>query len=131
MGSDLRLPIVAVLQPVLDVAQEDIGRAQAVDGAVRQQSTLRDRGQRRQRSAHAQARIATAAHDLQRLHDEFDLAYAAGPELDVLCIVLASTLLADLAMDVAQALVRVEIEVLAVDERRDQGVELVVPRAGQ
>ena len=53
------------------------------------------------------------------------------PELDVARVVAPLALLADLAMDVAQALVGVEVEVFAEDERRDESVELVVLRAGQ
>ena len=49
-----------------------------------------------------------------------------GAELDVRQVVAALALLADLAMDVAQPVVGVVVEVLAVDERRDQRVELAV-----
>ena len=79
----------------------------------------------------AQAGLAPAAHELQRLHDELDLANAAGPELDVLRVVVALALLGDLAMDVAQSVISVVVQVLAKDERRHQRVELVVPLAGQ
>ncbi len=78
--------------------------------------------------ADPQRRLAAAADDLQRLHDELDLADAAGAELDVRPVVAPLALLADLAMHVAQPVVRVEVEVLAEHERRDQRIELVVPR---
>ena len=80
----LRLPIVAILEPVLDVAQEHIGgraaRATAPAGRRPRAAIAVERGQR---AARAQRGLAPAAHDLQRLHDELDFANAAGPELDV------------------------------------------------
>ena len=68
---------------------------------------------RASRCALTQRRLASAAHELQRLRDELDFADAAGPELDVALIALAASLLADLPMHVAQAVVGVVIEVLA------------------
>ena len=129
VGQDLGLPVVAVLQPVLDIAQEEVRVAQGRDAGVRQQPALGDRRQRRQRPAGAQVRLAPAAHELHRLDDELDFANAARSELDVRRVVVALALLADLAMDVAQTLVRIEVQVLAKDERRDQRIELVVPGA--
>ena len=78
----------------------------------------------------AQHRLATAAHELQRLHGEFDLANAAAAELDVVTVTRAPRLLADLAMHVAQAVVGVEVEILAIHERHDHGFELVARGAG-
>ena len=126
----LRLPVVAILQPVLDVAQVDIGVAQRGDGRAGEQAAIGDGGQRGQRAARTQFGLAPAADDLQGLHDELDLANAARPELDVRRVVVALALLRDLAVDVAQALVGIVVEVLAKDEGRDERVELVVPRAG-
>ena len=71
-----------------------------------------------------QVGLAPAAHDLQRLHDELDLANAAVAELDVGRAVAARALFADLAVHVAQSLVGVVVEVLAEDEGRDELVEL-------
>ena len=79
----VRLRVVAVLQPVLDVAQEDVGIAQRPTTTRRQELALAERRERGQRAAHAQVGLAAAAHDLQRLHDELDLANAAVAELDV------------------------------------------------
>ena len=103
-GQHLRLRVVAVLQSVLDIAQEDVRGAQFVRGARRHHSALGDRSERRQGAASAQRRLPAAADDLQRLHDELDLADAAGAELDVGGVVAALALFADLAMDVAQTL---------------------------
>src|SRR6185437_8844336 len=85
--------------------------------------------ERRQRAAQAQRRLPAAANDLQRLYDELDLANAAAAELDV--VVLARFLVADLPMHAAQSLVRVVVEVLAVDKGCDQRPELVVALAGE
>src|SRR4029453_4404666 len=63
--------------------------------------------------------------------DEFGLANPARTELHVGREVAAHHLVADLAMDVAQALVRIEVQVFAKDERCYKGFELVMPRAGQ
>ena len=123
----LRLLVVAILQAVLEPAQEKVRGMEPAGRRFGQQTPARDCRQRRQRAAHAQRRLAAAAHQLQRLHDELDLADAAGAELDVGRIVAALALLADLAMDVAQAVVGVEVEVLAKYEGRDEARELVVP----
>ena len=121
VGKRLRLLVVAILQPVLDVAQErGTRRAAHATADARQQSPRRDRVERGQRAADAKRRLASAAHDLQRLHDELDLADAAFAELDVARVVAARALLADLAMHVAQARVRVVVEILAVHERRHE-----------
>ncbi len=82
-GQRLRLPVVAILQPVLDVAQERIRVAERATGRRRQHAPAHQRRERGDRAAHAQRGIATAADDLQRLRDEFDLADAARAELDV------------------------------------------------
>ncbi len=126
----VRLPVVAILQPVLDVAQEHVGVGERADRGGRQQPARAEHRERRQRAADAQVLLASAADDLQRLRDELDLADAAVAQLHVLRVVAARALVADLPVDVAQALVRVVVEVLAVDERRDQRDEVVVARAG-
>ena len=90
----------------------------SVSAGARQQAALAQRGEGGQRPACAQRRLAPAAHELQRLHDEFDFANAARTELDVVGMVAYPALLANLPMHVAQPVVGVEIEVLAVDEGR-------------
>src|SRR5262249_33894314 len=97
---------------------------------AREQPTRAQRGERGQRAAQTKGGLAAGAHELQSLHDELDLANAAGPELDVALVALAPSLLADLAVDVAQACVCVEVEILAEDERRDQLLEILAAVAG-
>jgi hypothetical protein len=64
------------------------------------------------------------AHELQCLDDEFDLADATGPELDVALVALAPALLANLAVHVAQAGIGIEVEILAEYEGRDQLLQI-------
>ena len=71
----------------------------------------------------AQLRPAAAAHDLKRLHDELDLADAAGAELDVLGHVLARDFLRDEALHLPQRVEHAVVEVAAIDERREDIVE--------
>ena len=127
----LRLVVVAILQPVLQIAQEDIRGPQSGGGGFGQQAAGAERGERRERAALAQVRLAPAADELQGLHRELDLADAARPQLDVRLVVAALALLADLPMDVAQAFVGIEVEVLAIDERRDHVIELAMACPGQ
>ena len=63
----------------------------------------RGAARRVQQRARPQLRPAAAAHDLKRLHDELDLADAAGAELDVLGQVLARDLLGDEALHLPSA----------------------------
>ena len=124
----LGLPIVPVLEPMLDIAQETIGPLQVGGSAAGQDAAGAERGEGRLRSAQSQRRLAPPAHELQRLRDELDLADPAGAELDVGRVIAPLALRPDLPVHVAQSLIRVEIEVLAIDERRDQPVELGMAR---
>ncbi|SAI57526.1 Uncharacterised protein [Bordetella ansorpii] len=79
----------------------------------------------------AQRRHAAAAHQLEQLDDEFDLADAAVAQLDVVGAVDAAArqgaalpVLADALAQHAQRGQRVEIEVLAVHERHAQAFQL-------
>ena len=80
------LRIVEVLQPVLEIAQEYVSICKLLHCDLRKQMPL---FLERRASACSVGRavssaIAPAAHQLQRLRDELDLADAAGAELDVL-----------------------------------------------
>ena len=77
-GQRLRLLVVVVLEAVLEAAKEFVGiaqrrRARRFDEAARRRAPSSASASRR----HAQARIAPAAHHLQELHRELDLADAA------------------------------------------------------
>ena len=127
----VRLPVVAVLQAVLQIAQEHVRRRELGDGGAREEPAHSQRGERRQRTAQPQARLPAAAHELQRLRDEFDLADAARTKLDVAGVILAPALLADLPVHVAQTSIGVVIEILAKHERRNEPFQLVATLAGQ
>ncbi|MPM86619.1 hypothetical protein SDC9_133709 [bioreactor metagenome] len=76
-GQHMGLLIVQILDAVLHLAQEDIGTAQRIGNLGAHQIGLHQALQRFQRGATAQLGELAAAHHLQQLHDEFDLADAA------------------------------------------------------
>ena len=92
-----------------------------------QELALRESGQHRERRLRAQRRLAPAADQLEHLHDEFDLAYAAGAELDVIGDVAALDFLADLAMQIAHRGERAVVEMAPEDERPHQLFQLGSP----
>ena len=79
----VRLCVFDVLQTVLQLAQEAVSLGQPRHGVGVDQAALRRRPQHLQRGAHAQPEILPAANELKHLRDEFNLADAAAPELDV------------------------------------------------
>src|SRR4051812_24738431 len=79
----VRLRVIQILQPVLEVAQEHVGCGELVHGFRGEQTALGEERQYRKRRVAAQRRIATAADQLEELNDELDLANAARTELDV------------------------------------------------
>jgi hypothetical protein len=79
----LRLLVVDALQQVFQTAQEQIGLAQGLRVAFRQQVQLLNGAQRRQQRAGLQRRLAPAANQLEDLNDKFDFTNAARAELDV------------------------------------------------
>ena len=79
----LRLLVVVVLQAMLEAAQERV-RVRERRGAPRVDEAARgERGERGARRGRAQRRVAAAAHELEELHAELDLADAARADLDV------------------------------------------------
>ena len=77
------LLVVQVLNAVLHLAQEDVGAGHGVGRFLRHQPGLGQALQGLQRGAAAQLRELAAAHHLQQLHGEFNLADAAARELHV------------------------------------------------
>ncbi len=119
------LLVVEKLDPVLDTAQEDITRGQRLRGVRLHQAAVDQPLQAAQRAACADLGELPAADDQHQLDDEFDLADAAARQLDVVGAVGAACgaglgLLADLVVQLAQALENAVVEVAAVDEGRDQ-----------
>ena len=118
---DVGLLVVQVLDAVLDPAQEDVGAGQRVGRFLRHQAGARHALQRLQRGARAQLRELPAAHHLQQLHGEFDLADAAARQLDVVGALgpagrTLGGVAADLVVQRAQRLEHGVIQVLAKHE---------------
>ena len=123
------LRVAQHLHPVLDPAQQHIRLAQharprRVDVAARLA-----RSQRAQQATHAQGRFAATTDQLGQLHDELDLADAAGAELEVVGEILARHFRIDQRLHLAQPGERGVVEVLAVDERAQQLLQLLAGSA--
>ena len=115
----LRLLVVVVLQPVLEAAQEIVRGGERERASGFDEPALRERAQRPACGSHAQARVAAAAHHLQELHRELDLADAAGADLDVVGLAAADGGLEDARLQLAQLLEHPVVEVAPVHERLD------------
>src|SRR5437870_1640304 len=77
------LQIAFHLQTVFHVAQEAIGSGQQVGFFSGKQLILNQLFKRRKRLRYLEERVTARMKQLQRLGDEFDLAYAASAKLDV------------------------------------------------
>ncbi|MFT4101305.1 MAG: hypothetical protein QM674_09770 [Burkholderiaceae bacterium] len=122
-GQPVGLRILLVLQRVLGPPQQRVRFAERRDLVVGQQVALAQRLQRRQRALVAQRVVAAAAHDLEQLGRELDLADAAAPQLDVVAAFVARVALVHLRGDhvvqLAQRGEGLEIQVAPEHERRD------------
>src|SRR5438034_11735459 len=116
---------------MLDPPQKSVRNLERLARALRQRPALGENGQRMLGPAHTKVGLLAAANDLKRLRDEFDFPNAAGTELDVGRIAAAALLVANLPVNIAETFVRVVVQILAVDERRDPKHELVIATAGQ
>ncbi len=134
-GQRIGLGIAQHLQAVLQPAQKTVGLRQRRCGFGLHVPGGGQRLQRVEQAAPAQRRLAPAADQLQRLHQEFDLADAAGAALDVIGQVLARHLGGDHRLHRAQAFQRAVVEVAAIDERPQRlqqaraGIEIARHRA--
>jgi len=122
------LLVVEVLDAVLDPAQEHIGAGQRVGGFLRHQAGACHPLQRIERGSGAQLRELAAAHHLQQLHGEFDLADAAARQLHVVGTLgpagrTLAGLVADLLVQVAQRLEHVVIKIAAEHEGQHHGAQ--------
>src|SRR5579863_8700518 len=82
-GKLMDLGVGEHLQAVLQSPQVQIRRAQLRDGRLRHEPQLAEHTQSLQERGGLQPPLAPATDELERLHDEFDLAYAARTQLDV------------------------------------------------
>ena len=119
----MALRVVEVLQAMLDVAQEDVGRAQLVHRRGWKKVLLAQDSQGLQRWLDAKLGIAPAADQLHRLHDELDLADPARPELDVLGELAAGNVAPDFGVQRPHRRQRGVVEVLAENERPHDAIE--------
>src|SRR6185437_966061 len=120
-GQAVYLPVLEHLQAVLEPAQEHVRRGELGHGLPRQQPRLAQAGERGEERRRLQAAVAAAARQLQRLHDELDLADAARAELDVVGQLAPFHLALDERLHLPEALEHAVVEVAAVDERTDGG----------
>ena len=77
------LPVLLQLQAVLQVAQELVGGSEARVLAAGEEALVAQAEEREHRAAVPHPRLAAAVQALQALHQELDVADAAGRELDV------------------------------------------------
>ena len=108
------------MQAVFQVAQKGVGLQQLADRFRFQQAQFGQHGVGFAGAAQLQAAFAAAADQLEHLGDEFHLADAARPQLDVFRHVAARHLAADLRVQLAHGAVGTVIHVLAVHEGAHQ-----------
>ena len=123
-GQFVGLRILEVLQPVLELAQVQISLAQFGHGFGCEQALGGEQAEHRQGGARLQRAVAPAAYQLEDLGGEFDLANAAGAQLDVIGEVAPAHLLADLRVQFAHRADAAVIEVFAEHEGPRQCGEL-------
>jgi hypothetical protein len=126
----MSLRVIAILQAVFELAQKTIGMRELHTHGRRNQAVRRRVAQHGERRPHAESGILTATNQLEHLRAEFDLTNAAAAELDVVGLVrphrrATLRLLADLQMQRADRADHAEVEITAVDERRDDRIELL------
>ena len=127
-GQGVRLLVVEVLGAVFDPAQKHISLAQRIGGGLWHELGARQPRQGVQRGPGAQFGELPAAHHLQQLHGELDLADAAAREFHVVGAARVAggalgRVFADLAVQDAQRIEHAVVEVLAEHERQHQGTQ--------
>ena len=120
-GQLVGLLVVEVLDAVLEAAQKAVGLGQPRGGAGAHDADGGQAIECGQGGARAQLRELAAAHHLQQLHGELDLADAAARELDVVGALgpaggAPRGVVADLAVQLAQAFEHAVVEVAAKHE---------------
>ena len=111
------LRVAQHLQAVFQPAQITIRLAQRGAIALDHLAGRDQRAQRRHQPTLAQRRLAAAADQLQRLHQEFDFADATRAALDVVGQFAACHFRGDRGLHLAQSVQRGVVQVAAVDER--------------
>ncbi len=117
------LPVRHHLQAMLSLPQENIRAGQRAQIRFRQMRLRRLGPQRRQRSLHTQRRVAPGPHQLQRLRAEFDFAYAAFAEFQI----VAEQLRWPIAAAEPRALMRIHALLHGVDIRHGREIQVAPP----
>ena len=116
----LRLLVVPILQAVLHIAQEAVGRQQLCHRFVRQNARFRQLFQRFLRAFQLQAAVLPAANHLENLRDKFNFADAARAQFDIVVHLAFLHFLPDLAVQLAHGMVGVVVQIFAEHERAHQ-----------
>ena len=124
LRQSLRLLIVDTLQQVFEASQKQIGFAQPLRIAFRQQVQLLDGGQRRQQGPLLQHRLATAANQLKDLDDKLHFADTARAELDIILQTPAAHLAGNHSLHITQGLNHAEINITAEDKWPQHSAQL-------
>ena len=130
-GNDVGLLVFHHLQPVLDAAQEEIGRAQFIRGIGRNPASFGEVIERLDSPPRPELGVAAAGDELLGLGEELDIADAPAPELDVVALHGDGAMPLEgmhpplHGMDVGD---RGEVEILPPDEGRELGQELLACR---
>ena len=114
------LLVVEHLQAVFEAAQKAIGLGHLIGGLPGDPFARGEPVQRVERGADAQVRLPPAGDELLRLHEEFDLADAAPPELQIMA----------LDRDPRMALMRVDLPLHGVNVGDGGVVEIFPPDIG-
>ena len=121
----LGLQVVPVLQAVFELAQEAVGFEQGVGGMGGDDVLDGELAQGFLRAFQLQGFQTACAYHLEDLGDEFDFAYAARTEFDVVFHAFFTDFGADLAVQAAHGFVGVVIKIFAEDEGADDGGDVV------
>ena len=132
LGQAVRLPVIDHLQPVLDGAQQFVGRGQDLRIIGTYPLTRRQRCQGRSGVGHAQAGIAAAVDQLMRLREKFAFANAASSALQIIAgakLLPLMIMVAYLPAHVANIGNLSEIQTAPPDERLNAFQEIIAQRA--
>ena len=111
------LAIGYLLQPVFGGAQKAIGVGEILDRVPGQMTALAEDGEDVEDPPVAELRLSPAAHHLEGLPGELDLADPARTELYVVVQSLALDLVGDQGLHVANGFQHSEVEIAPIDER--------------
>ena len=118
LGHGMRLPLGDHLDPVLEAAKHDVRLGQLVAVAAGEEAGIEQALERFERAPDPEIGVAAPVQELERLHEELDLADAAAAELQI-DPRRPRRLLLRADLELAHLVDRLQIEVLAEDERSE------------